>query len=144
MCGNEVRCFARFIAEIENLQGKHSFTIHTGVGLIIPEIQDDGQVPIYICYWGVVYRDELGCYHHTMIWRFSVYDNPRNGISIVHPVQMETLLIQGMSITKEGAFLEATSSVISFVAVTLFLQRSNFSFLYCCDNHKGEDPRSSV
>lgn len=73
-----------------------------------------------------------------------MYDNPRNGISIVHPVQMETLLIQGMSITKEGAFLEATSSVISFVAVTLFLQRSNFSFLYCCDNHKGEDPRSSV
>ncbi|KAG2284517.1 hypothetical protein Bca52824_055737 [Brassica carinata] len=43
MCGNEVRCFARFIAEIENLQGKHNFTIH-GVGLIIPEIQDDGQV----------------------------------------------------------------------------------------------------
>ncbi|KAF2548582.1 hypothetical protein F2Q70_00020067 [Brassica cretica] len=44
MCGNEVTCFARFIAEIENLQGRHSFTIHTGVGLIIPEIQDDGQV----------------------------------------------------------------------------------------------------
>ncbi|KAG2284516.1 hypothetical protein Bca52824_055736 [Brassica carinata] len=45
MCGNEVRCFARFIAEIENLQGKHNFTIH-GVGLIIPEIQDDGQVKV--------------------------------------------------------------------------------------------------
>ncbi|VVB02498.1 unnamed protein product [Arabis nemorensis] len=46
MCGNGVRCFARFIAEIENLQGKHSFTIHTGAGLIIPEIQDDGQVKV--------------------------------------------------------------------------------------------------
>ncbi|KAJ0258876.1 Diaminopimelate epimerase [Hirschfeldia incana] len=46
MCGNGVRCFARFIAEIENLQGKHSFTIHTGAGLIVPEIQDDGQVKV--------------------------------------------------------------------------------------------------
>jgi diaminopimelate epimerase len=42
MCGNGVRCFARFIAELENLQGTHSFTIHTGAGLIIPEIQSDG------------------------------------------------------------------------------------------------------
>ncbi|XP_010515856.1 PREDICTED: diaminopimelate epimerase, chloroplastic [Camelina sativa] len=46
MCGNGVRCFARFIAELENLQGKHSFTIHTGAGLIVPEIQDDGQVKV--------------------------------------------------------------------------------------------------
>ncbi|KAK9741944.1 hypothetical protein RND81_03G138900 [Saponaria officinalis] len=46
MCGNGVRCFARFIAELENLQGTHSFTVHTGAGLIIPEIQDDGQVKV--------------------------------------------------------------------------------------------------
>ncbi|KAL9247750.1 hypothetical protein vseg_021148 [Gypsophila vaccaria] len=46
MCGNGVRCFARFIAELENLQGRHSFTIHTGAGLIIPELQDDGQVKV--------------------------------------------------------------------------------------------------
>ncbi|KAH9610292.1 hypothetical protein KSS87_005662 [Heliosperma pusillum] len=46
MCGNGVRCFARFIAELQNLQGTHSFTIHTGAGLIIPEIQDDGQVKV--------------------------------------------------------------------------------------------------
>ncbi|KAJ0028745.1 hypothetical protein Pint_35493 [Pistacia integerrima] len=44
MCGNGVRCFARFIAELENLQGKQSFTVHTGAGLIVPEIQDDGKV----------------------------------------------------------------------------------------------------
>ncbi|XP_028956991.2 diaminopimelate epimerase, chloroplastic-like isoform X2 [Malus sylvestris] len=42
MCGNGVRCFARFIAELENLQGRHSFKVHTGAGLIIPEIQEDG------------------------------------------------------------------------------------------------------
>lgn len=46
MCGNGVRCFARFIAELENLQGRHSFTVHTGAGLIVPEIQDDGQVKV--------------------------------------------------------------------------------------------------
>lgn len=46
MCGNGVRCFARFIAELENLQGKHSFTIHTGAGLIVPEIQEDGKVKV--------------------------------------------------------------------------------------------------
>uniref|UniRef100_A0A9I9CGA1 diaminopimelate epimerase n=1 Tax=Cucumis melo TaxID=3656 RepID=A0A9I9CGA1_CUCME len=47
MCGNGVRCFARFIAELENLQGRHSFTVHTGAGLIIPELQDDGQALLY-------------------------------------------------------------------------------------------------
>ncbi|KAJ1688648.1 hypothetical protein LUZ63_012803 [Rhynchospora breviuscula] len=46
MCGNGVRCFARFIAQLENHQGKHSFTIHTGAGLIVPEIQEDGQVKV--------------------------------------------------------------------------------------------------
>ncbi|XP_022766179.1 diaminopimelate epimerase, chloroplastic-like [Durio zibethinus] len=46
MCGNGVRCFARFIAELESLQGKHSFTVHTGAGLIVPEIQDDGKVKV--------------------------------------------------------------------------------------------------
>ncbi|KAK9145169.1 hypothetical protein Sjap_005072 [Stephania japonica] len=43
MCGNGVRCFARFVTELENLRGKQSFTVHTGAGLIIPEIQDDGK-----------------------------------------------------------------------------------------------------
>ncbi|KAJ4786767.1 Diaminopimelate epimerase [Rhynchospora pubera] len=46
MCGNGVRCFARFVADLENHQGKHSFTIHTGAGLIVPEIQEDGQVKV--------------------------------------------------------------------------------------------------
>ncbi|MQM18285.1 hypothetical protein Taro_051273 [Colocasia esculenta] len=46
MCGNGVRCFARFIAELENLHGKQSFTVHTGAGLIVPEIQTDGKVKV--------------------------------------------------------------------------------------------------
>ncbi|GJX94423.1 diaminopimelate epimerase, chloroplastic [Tanacetum coccineum] len=46
MCGNGVRCFAKFIADLNNLQGKQSFTVHTGAGLIIPEIQEDGKVKV--------------------------------------------------------------------------------------------------
>ncbi|CAI9108766.1 OLC1v1008449C1 [Oldenlandia corymbosa var. corymbosa] len=46
MCGNGIRCLARFISELENSQGKQSYTIHTGAGLIIPEIQEDGQVRV--------------------------------------------------------------------------------------------------
>ncbi|KAK9094582.1 hypothetical protein Scep_026051 [Stephania cephalantha] len=46
MCGNGVRCFARFIVELENLRGKQSFTVYTGVGVIVPEIQDDGKVKV--------------------------------------------------------------------------------------------------
>jgi len=46
MCGNGLHCFTRFIAELENLQGPNSSKIHTGAGLIIPEIQNDGQVRV--------------------------------------------------------------------------------------------------
>ncbi|XP_031118080.1 diaminopimelate epimerase, chloroplastic [Ipomoea triloba] len=46
MCGNGIRCFAKFIGELENLDGKQSFTIHTGAGLIVPEIQENGQVKV--------------------------------------------------------------------------------------------------
>ncbi|XP_020100784.1 diaminopimelate epimerase, chloroplastic isoform X2 [Ananas comosus] len=46
MCGNGVRCFAHFISELENFRGTRRFTVHTGAGLIIPEIQNDGQVKV--------------------------------------------------------------------------------------------------
>lgn len=46
MCGNGVRCFARYVADLENLTGTRSFTIHTGAGLIVPEIQEDGKVKV--------------------------------------------------------------------------------------------------
>ncbi|KAG2313241.1 hypothetical protein Bca52824_024798 [Brassica carinata] len=108
---------------------------------------------------GVVYRDQLGRYHHAMIrdrgevilsagslgtpqlmllsgigprsylstWGIPValdqphvggfvYDNPRNGISIVPPVPMENSLIQVVGVTEEGAFLEAASTVIPFAS----------------------------
>ncbi|KAG5410066.1 hypothetical protein IGI04_006385 [Brassica rapa subsp. trilocularis] len=108
---------------------------------------------------GVVYRDQLGRYHHAMIrdrgevilsagslgspqlmllsgigprsylstWGIPVaidqphvggfvYDNPRNGISIVPPVPMENSLIQVVGVTEDGAFLEAASNVIPFAS----------------------------
>ncbi|CDY48033.1 BnaA02g16260D [Brassica napus] len=45
-----------------------------------------------------------------------VYDNPRNGISIVPPVPMENSLIQVVGVTEDGAFLEAASNVIPFAS----------------------------
>ncbi|VFQ80803.1 unnamed protein product [Cuscuta campestris] len=48
MCGNGIRCFTKFICELENLHGKQSFTVHTGAGLIVPERHEDGKVRVDI------------------------------------------------------------------------------------------------
>ncbi|NEO58538.1 MAG: diaminopimelate epimerase [Okeania sp. SIO3B5] len=45
MCGNGIRCLAKFIAELEN-NNKTKYNIHTGAGLIVPELQADGQVTV--------------------------------------------------------------------------------------------------
>ncbi|KAJ7952023.1 (R)-mandelonitrile lyase-like [Quillaja saponaria] len=111
---------------------------------------------------GVVYRDQMGRYHHAMVrehgevivsagaigspqllllsgigprpyissWGIPVahhlpyvgqflYDNPRNGISIVPSIPMEHSLIQVVGITESGAFIEAASNVVPFVSPAL-------------------------
>lgn len=45
-----------------------------------------------------------------------LYDNPRNGISIVPSVPMEHSLIQVVGITESGAYVEAASTVIPFAS----------------------------
>ncbi|MCL2924879.1 MAG: diaminopimelate epimerase [Trichodesmium sp. MAG_R04] len=45
MCGNGVRCLTKFIAELEN-NNKTKYNIHTGAGIIVPELQADGQVTV--------------------------------------------------------------------------------------------------
>jgi len=45
MCGNGIRCLAKFIAELEN-NNKTKYNIHTGAGLIVPELKSDGQVTV--------------------------------------------------------------------------------------------------
>jgi diaminopimelate epimerase len=48
MCGNGIRCLARFIADLEGKTGAEAqtYTIHTLAGLITPEVQMDGQVRV--------------------------------------------------------------------------------------------------
>jgi diaminopimelate epimerase len=46
MCGNGIRCMARFIADLEGDQAKTSYRIHTLAGLIKPTMTDDGQVRV--------------------------------------------------------------------------------------------------
>ena len=45
MCGNGIRCFAKAVCEL-GLTDKRKFTVKTGAGIIIPEIQPDGTVHV--------------------------------------------------------------------------------------------------
>ncbi|XP_024530343.1 uncharacterized protein LOC9645938 isoform X2 [Selaginella moellendorffii] len=46
MCGNGIRCMARFIGELEGrtITSNRSYKIHTGAGTIIPTLKEDGQI----------------------------------------------------------------------------------------------------
>jgi diaminopimelate epimerase len=49
MCGNGIRCMARFLNDLETAAGatvQSSYTIHTGAGLITPKLNPDGQVTV--------------------------------------------------------------------------------------------------
>lgn len=51
MCGNGIRCLAKFIAHLETADGSpaappKAYTIHTLAGLITPTLQPDGQVTV--------------------------------------------------------------------------------------------------
>jgi diaminopimelate epimerase len=46
MCGNGIRCLAKFIAELEGITGERLYRIHTLAGVIAPHIQSDGQVRV--------------------------------------------------------------------------------------------------
>jgi diaminopimelate epimerase len=51
MCGNGIRCMARFLAELEVADGQaptlpRAYRVHTLAGLITPELQPDGQVKV--------------------------------------------------------------------------------------------------
>ncbi|XP_058226979.1 (R)-mandelonitrile lyase-like [Rhododendron vialii] len=124
---------------------------------------------------GVIYRDELGFYHHAMVREKGevilsagaigsphllllsgigprgylsslgipvvhhlpsvgqfLYDNPRNGISIVPPTPLEHSLIQVVGITDSGAYLEAASNVVPFASPSrsVFIRNPSSSLLY--------------
>uniref|UniRef100_UPI0030845ADB diaminopimelate epimerase n=1 Tax=Petrachloros mirabilis TaxID=2918835 RepID=UPI0030845ADB len=46
MCGNGIRCLARFIAELEGAKALRQYRIHTLAGVISPELLPDGQVKV--------------------------------------------------------------------------------------------------
>lgn len=51
MCGNGIRCLARFLADLETADGRppqlpHAYRIHTLAGVITPKLQPDGQVTV--------------------------------------------------------------------------------------------------
>ena len=46
MCGNGIRCFAKFIAELEQENAKEVYRIHTLAGTITPKLRLDGQVTV--------------------------------------------------------------------------------------------------
>jgi diaminopimelate epimerase len=47
MCGNGIRCLARFIADLEgDSRTKDQYTIHTLAGVITPKLMPDGQVKV--------------------------------------------------------------------------------------------------
>ena len=51
MCGNGIRCMAKFVADLETKDGKkpefpHTYQIHTLAGTIRPELQEGGSVTV--------------------------------------------------------------------------------------------------
>ncbi|KAA8541557.1 hypothetical protein F0562_022709 [Nyssa sinensis] len=64
----------------------------------------------YLSSWGIPVA------HHLPYVGQFLYDNPRNGISIVPPFPLEHSLIQVVGITDSGAYLEAASNVIPFAS----------------------------
>eukprot|EP00262_Sarcandra_glabra_P013832 TRINITY_DN3908_c3_g1_i1.p1 TRINITY_DN3908_c3_g1~~TRINITY_DN3908_c3_g1_i1.p1 ORF type:complete len:264 (-),score=5.57 TRINITY_DN3908_c3_g1_i1:58-849(-) len=64
----------------------------------------------YLSSWGIPVA------HHLPTVGQYLYDNPRNGISIVSPIPLDHSLIQVVGITREGSFLEAASNILPFVS----------------------------
>ncbi|KAL9224335.1 hypothetical protein vseg_000379 [Gypsophila vaccaria] len=66
----------------------------------------------YLSSWGIPVARHL-----PYVGQF-LYDNPRNGISIVPPVPLEHSLIQVVGITDKGVYMEAASNLIPFAALS--------------------------
>ncbi|VFQ83713.1 unnamed protein product [Cuscuta campestris] len=65
-----------------------------------------------------LYLSSLGipvAHHSPYVGQF-LFDNPRNGISIVPPIPLEYSLIQVVGITGDGSYLEAASNFIPFAS----------------------------
>lgn len=69
----------------------------------------------YLSYWGIP------VIHHLPFVGQYMFDNPRNGISIIPPTPLGNSLIQVVGITESGAYIEAASTVVPFTWPVLAL-----------------------
>jgi diaminopimelate epimerase len=46
MCGNGIRCFARFLADLDGLAGMSTWRVETPAGMIVPKLLSDGLVSV--------------------------------------------------------------------------------------------------
>jgi len=46
MCGNGIRCLARFVSDLDKDQRGKKYNVSTLAGLIVPEVREDGQVAV--------------------------------------------------------------------------------------------------
>ena len=46
MCGNGIRCLARFVADVDKDERGKKYNVSTLAGLIVPEVREDGQVAV--------------------------------------------------------------------------------------------------
>lgn len=46
MCGNGIRCLARFIADLENVTQPRAYRIHTLAGIMTPQLETSGMVTV--------------------------------------------------------------------------------------------------
>lgn len=46
MCGNGIRCLARFIADLEGANAKEIYRIHTLAGVMVPKLEANGRVTV--------------------------------------------------------------------------------------------------
>jgi diaminopimelate epimerase len=46
MCGNGIRCMARFLGDLEGASAKSVYTVHTLAGLITPKLEANGQITV--------------------------------------------------------------------------------------------------
>jgi diaminopimelate epimerase len=46
MCGNGIRCFAKFITQLAGTEAKETYQIHTLAGMICPKLEENGEVTV--------------------------------------------------------------------------------------------------
>lgn len=46
MCGNGIRCLARFVSDVDKDERGKKYNVSTLAGLIVPEVREDGQVAV--------------------------------------------------------------------------------------------------